>query len=477
MKAKLNPQEESRVKRMFDAYWKVSQECSQHLVVNPFDSTDIPSWVKTEEDVKLFGVHIIPYVVGKTDTLPQTKEEAIAEKFSNHSLMDDKVINIDSVDGQTDDELQDSFRKQQMKDMTPAEAEKHAYMTLKHLATADFNDKFYNSLAYVSMSFAEKAAPKASPDAIRVLGVELKQNLPPVVEKLQMEARSLFRKVEAAKKKDNKKRRSKTLKQIQLDDGTHRLDREGYMKSLPEYKKIMMEGFSGTKENFGLIDGIFKSIFGPIINSIIKTLNPLITGLINVGVQTFLSVLPILVNKVLLPLVNVVIDLVKSVLANPKIMKAIIKIINTLIGIAIDIGYSIIKALSIPILQLFFQMVAPLIIRVVRFVIFMYRMAVRLALTVWNIIVSFVMKNWRYVKAAYNWVVDKVWQLLVFIYNFLEPYIQYTLYIATPIFLIFVIIMIGPSLFTFLNTLVALGMTATPERTFRPTQALVDNAV
>lgn len=61
-----------------------------------------------------------------------------------------------------------------MKDMTPAEAEKHAYMTLKHLATADFNDKFYNSLAYVSMSFAEKAAPKASPDAIRVLGVELK---------------------------------------------------------------------------------------------------------------------------------------------------------------------------------------------------------------------------------------------------------------------------------------------------------------
>lgn len=247
------------------------------------------------------------------------------------------------------------------------------------------------------------------------------------------------------------------------------MDREGYMKSLPEYKKIMMEGFSGTKENFGLIDGIFKSIFGPIINSIIKTLNPLITGLINVGVQTFLSVLPILVNKVLLPLVNVVIDLVKSVLANPKIMKAIIKIINTLIGIAIDIGYSIIKALSIPILQLFFQMVAPLIIRVVRFVIFMYRMAVRLALTVWNIIVSFVMKNWRYVKAAYNWVVDKVWQLLVFIYNFLEPYIQYTLYIATPIFLIFVIIMIGPSLFTFLNTLVALGMTATPERTFRPT--------
>ena len=114
-------------------------------------------------------------------------------------------------------------------------------------------------------------------------------------------------------------------------------------------------------------------------------------------------------------------------------------------------------------------MVAPHIITVARFLIFVFRMAVRLAVTVWNLIVSFVMKNWRYVMSVYNWVVDKVWSLLVFLYNFLEPYIQYILYVATPIFLIFIIIMIGPSLFTFLNTLVALGMTATPERTFRPT--------
>jgi len=85
-------------------------------------------------------------------------------------------------------------------------------------------------------------------------------------------------------------------------------------------------------------------------------------------------------------------------------------------------------------------MVAPLIITTVRFVIFMFRMAVRLAVTVWNLIVSFVMKNWRYVKAAYNWVVDKVIALLIFIYNFLEPYIQYALYIATPLLLIFLII-------------------------------------
>ena len=479
MKAKLNPQEEARVNRMFDAYWKVSKESSQKLIVNTFDKKDIPAWVKTEQDVQIFLPYIIPYMVGKSKSLPQTKEEAIAEKFTNMEGVEEKVMDLDKIDDMTDDELQDNFRKTNVKEMSPAEAEKHAYKTLKHLANSDFNDDFYNALAYVSMSFAQKASPKASPEAIRDLGLEVKQQLPPAIAGLQMEARSLFRKVEAAKKKEDKKRRSKTLKQIQSKDGTFRLDREAYMKSLPEYKKIMMEGFAGSKDNkegFYLIAGIFKAIFSPIIKIIIKTLMPLITSFIEIGINALVAALPMLINGVALPLINAIIDIVTNILANPQVMDAIMSIIKSLINIAIDVGYSIIKALSVPILQLFFKMVAPLIITTVRFVIFMFRMAVRLAVTVWNLIVSFVMKNWRYVKAAYNWVVDKVIALLIFIYNFLEPYIQYALYIATPLLLIFLIIQIGPSLFTFLNTLVALGMNATPERTFRPTQALTDNA-
>lgn len=118
---------------------------------------------------------------------------------------------------------------------------------------------------------------------------------------------------------------------------------------------------------------------------------------------------------------------------------------------------------------------APLIITVVRFFIFMFRMAVRLSITVYNIIVGLIRKNWRYVTFMYNWVVSKAMDLLRFVYNFLEPYVKYATYIAIPIFLIFIMIRIGGPILRFLNTLVALGMTSTPERTFLPTKTLVQN--
>jgi hypothetical protein len=136
----------------------------------------------------------------------------------------------------------------------------------------------------------------------------------------------------------NKRRRNKksfkSLKAV-------RLDREGYLKSLPKYKKTLLEGFVGTngdvKEPF-IIGKIFSAILKPVINGLM----PLVTGLIEVGIEVFLSLLPTLVNKVFIPLLNTVIELVTKVLTNPKIMEAIINIIKTLINLAIDIGYKII---------------------------------------------------------------------------------------------------------------------------------------
>lgn len=169
-----------------------------------------------------------------------------------------------------------------------------------------------------------------------------------------MEARSLLRKVEAAKHKDTKKRKSLTLKQLKQKDSTFRLDREGYLKSLPKHKKILMEGFTGTKEHFGFLEGLMKAILGPVIKGVVAGLMPLIVGFIKIAVKAFLAILPVLVNNVLLPLINVAVKVIVSVFGNKVLMSKIIGLINKLVMLAIDIGYKIITALSIPIIKLFF---------------------------------------------------------------------------------------------------------------------------
>jgi hypothetical protein len=126
------------------------------------------------------------------------------------------------------------------------------------------------------------------------------------------------------------------------------------MKSLPEHKKILMEGFTGTKEKFGLLDSIFRKILSPVINGIVSGLMPLITGFINIAVKAFISLLPTLVNDVLMPLINVTVKVITSVLTNKTLMSKIMGILNKLVMVAIDIGYKIISALSIPIIKLFF---------------------------------------------------------------------------------------------------------------------------
>lgn len=470
MKVKLNPVEEQKAKRMFQAYWKVTKESARSMVQNTFEAEDIPSWVKTPKDVKLLYPHIIPFMMGQKDSLPNSREEAVVEKFSNQDQDDETHLDLDKVDEMTDKELEDSFRKSKMKKMTPRQAEEYAYRGIKHLANADFNDKFYNSLSYVIMSFAEQAAPDAKPEDLRNLGVNLKQQLPPAIQSIQMDARSLFRKVEQQKQQEMNKRRKQ--KKSYKSQKAARLDREGYMKSLPKYKRTLIEGFVGKsgKEPF-----ILKGIFSAILKPVIEGLMPLVTGLIETAVKVFLDILPTLINQVFIPLLNTVIELVTKVLTNKQIMEAIINIIKKLINMAIDIGYKIIQALSIPIIKLFFKDVAPLIINAVRFLVFMFRMAVRLSLTVYNMIVSLVKKNWRYIIFMYNWVVNKAQQLLIFVYNYLEPYVAYIGYIITPILLIFILVQVGSSFFSFLNTIVALGMTSTPERTFRPTEALIQN--
>lgn len=476
MRIKANSKDNGRIERMFKAYWKVSKENAKEMVENPFDEHTIPAWVETKEDAAILVPYILPYMLGKTKSLPHKKEDAIAESFvTDDSQINETVISMDEVDTMDDEELEETFRQQTLKEMDPKEAEKVAYETIKNMSNANFDDKFYDSVGYMVMSFAQQAIPEATPDQLRNLGVEMKQSLPPAISQLQMEARSILRKVEATKGKDMHTRRSRTLKQLQKR-GTIRLDREGYLKSLPEHKKVLMESFAGTKENFGLLGKIFGAILNPVIKGIVGGLMPLITGFINIAVKAVVGILPTIVNDVLIPLVHTVVQLLTSIFTNQGLIKALVEVIRKVIDLAIEIGFDIIKALSIPIITLFFKYVMPLLMVAVRFVIFIFRMLIRISITVWNLIVSFVKSNWSYILAIFEWVVQHVIELLTFIYKFAEPYITYTLYIVTPIALVGIIVLIGPNLFTFLNTLVSLGMTSTPERTFRPTKALVDAA-
>lgn len=66
------------------------------------------------------------------------------------------------------------------------------------------------------------------------------------------------------------------------------MDREAYLKQLPEHKRILMESFTGNhKEHFSILNRIFSAILRPVIDGITKGLMPLITGFINIGVKAF----------------------------------------------------------------------------------------------------------------------------------------------------------------------------------------------
>jgi hypothetical protein len=101
----------------------------------------------------------------------------------------------------------------------------------------------------------------------------------------------------------------------------------------------------------------------------------------------------------------------------------------------------------------------PLIVYAARFVIFVARMATRLAKTVWSLIVGYIMRNWSYIVMMTNWVYTNVVRILMTIYRFIEPYIAYAMYILTPVMLVGAIIFIGPELFKFLGTLISMGIT------------------
>lgn len=117
-----------------------------------------------------------------------------------------------------------------------------------------------------------------------------------------------------------------------------------------------------------------------------------------------------------------------------------------------------------------------MIVVAVRFFIFLFRMAVRLAVTVWNMIVGFVKRNWSYVVSLAEEAYVYMKEMGDYVYKLSEPYITYAMYIATPIVLIGALLLIGPQLLSLMNSMVIMGITATPERTFRPTVALVDAA-
>lgn len=481
---KLNKQDENRVDRMFQAYMKVSQESSSELIQNPFNDSVVPAWVKTNDDINILVPYILPYMLGKKDSLPQSKEDALREHFScsQEDFVNHDEMNIDEIDDMKDEEIQDHIRKSKLKDMDPREAEKEAYKTLHHLAHSKFDERFYDSVAYVAMTFAHKSTPHSTPESVRALGVHLKKELPAVVVELQKHARESLKKVEASKKKVTQKKKQLSLKQLRLKNKqSFRLDREAYMNSLPEYKRILLEEFTNLSGEEGFRSrhhssggGVIGKIFSSILSPVIKGMSAFIKELVKIATQTLTSLLPTLVNDVFIPTVNALVGLISGIFSNEALMTAIMNIIDKVITLSIEVGWKIIEAISQPIMKLFFKYVMPLLIKVVRFYIFMVRMIVRSAKTVWDMIVAFIKTNWSKIVWVFNYVVHKVTSILEYIYDFIEPYIAYAMYIITPIAVIAFVGYLGPTIFPVMNTILALGMTASPERTFRPTKMAVD---
>lgn len=96
----------------------------------PFTEEDIPAWVKTSKDATYVVPYIMPYMFGKIDSLPKTKDEALAEQFTNPSFINSNEVDLDQVDLMRDTDIEEGFRKQQLKEMNPKEAEKAAYESI-----------------------------------------------------------------------------------------------------------------------------------------------------------------------------------------------------------------------------------------------------------------------------------------------------------------------------------------------------------
>ena len=460
----VSQKDKERVDKLFKAFWKVSKESSQQLVVNPITMDSIPAWVKTNEDASLVLPYLGDYAMGRIKSIPQTKADAMVEGFKN--MTDDTALA--KIDDMEQDEIENTIRSRKMKPMQPKEAEAQAYDMLKNLANTDFNKDFYESIGYVISTLTHKAVPDAKLEDIRDSTIELTDKMPLIVGEVQMNARSLLRKVEAAKHKDVKIRKSKTLAQLRKT-GTYSLDREGYLKSLPEHKRILMEEF--TQENF-IVGGILKKLMEPVIKFAMKIIQKVAMMAINL----ILKLLPMLIDSLFIPLVETLMEALIQILTNKKLIQTVVKFIKKMVDLTSKIGWELIKALSIPVVSLFFQIVVPMAMKVARFFVFLFRMAAKMAFTVYNFIKAAITKNWGYVVYIYEWALSSIKSILMMIYNFIEPYVSYLMYIIIPIGVMLFMWHLGPPVLTMINNTLAMSMTAIPERTFHPVKVAVENS-
>ena len=114
--------------------------------------------------------------------------------------------------------------------------------------------------------------------------------------------------------------------------------------------------------------------------------------------------------------------------------------------------------------------------KVARFFVFLFRMAAKMSFTVYNFIKAAITKNWGYVVYIYEWALSSIKGILMMIYNFIEPYVSYLMYIIIPIFVMLFMWHLGPPVLTMINNTLAMSMTATPERTFHPVKVAVENS-
>lgn len=114
--------------------------------------------------------------------------------------------------------------------------------------------------------------------------------------------------------------------------------------------------------------------------------------------------------------------------------------------------------------------------KVARFFVFLFRMAAKMAFTVYNFIKAAITKNWGYVVYIYEWALSSIKSILMMIYNFIEPYVSYLMYIIIPIGVMLFMWHLGPPVLTMINNTLAMSMTAIPERTFHPVKVAVENS-
>jgi hypothetical protein len=81
------------------------------MVEHTFGEEDIPAWVKTPKDATYLIPYIMPYMFGNTKSLPMTKDEALAEQFSNSSCINSKEVNLEQIDMMSDTDIEEGFKQ------------------------------------------------------------------------------------------------------------------------------------------------------------------------------------------------------------------------------------------------------------------------------------------------------------------------------------------------------------------------------